>query len=191
MFKAISISGACFIGLGYVLNQVFVSTASHGDRTNIRLSFIPLTLGTALMSISLPNFCAYSELQRGRIPWVPVHRRPLVAMCFFSPWIGALFGGWVSGEHAEWHKAFNAVVLTLAISGVLAGVSIFWANHIRARAEKYEAWMQLEQAEKSLRAAAAASNHKRTTDDNPQADAEKPASTMFEHVAVPALARAP
>lgn len=74
LFKCISILGACLIGLGYTLNSYFVQTSKHGDTTSIRLSFLPLMAGTALMSTSLPNFVAYSELLRGRIPYLPPHR---------------------------------------------------------------------------------------------------------------------
>lgn len=188
LFKCISITGACFIGLGYTLNSLFVQTAKHGDTTKIRLSFLPLMVGTALMSISLPNFVAYSELLRGRIPYLPPHRRPLVAMCFLSPWIGSLFAGWVSGEHAQWQQGFNAAVLTFSVASVLFGVSLFWANHIRAKAEQLEIWIE----EDDLAARIAAANRNRSeTSLGQTSDLEKPLAnantTMIENVAVPTI----
>jgi len=141
--KCVSISGALLIGLGYAINSYLVATSTL---SHIRLSFLPLLAGTALMSISLPNFTAYTELARGRIPFIPKDKRAVVALACSSPAIGSLFAGWVTGEHSEWPPAFNAAVLTFSIALLLVGVSLNWSNALKARASEYDTLLASEEA---------------------------------------------
>lgn len=123
------------LSLSYVatlLTPVSVFTAS------IRLSFIPLALGTACMGISLPNFTAYTELYRGQVPILPSRHRGLCALIMLSPSMGILFGGWISAENADWPVAFNSAVLTFAVAMGYAGVSIFWSDELRRTAQDCE-----------------------------------------------------
>jgi len=136
LFKCISILAALLIASGYAINQYFVST--HRDLLDIRLSFFPLFLGAALLVISISNFFAYTELVRGRTPYLPAERRPLIALCFMGPGIGTVFGGWITGEKGEWPVAFNAAVLTLAMACLYLGICLLWADHLRREAEQCE-----------------------------------------------------
>jgi len=82
------------------------STSEHGEVGKIRLSYIPLMFGTGLvgcfptnvglkthcfvqMSISLPNFTAYSELVYGSIPLLKREYRAMIALGCFSPALGS------------------------------------------------------------------------------------------------------
>lgn len=145
IFKCFSIGGAIFISIGYALKQYFVS--DDKPIFSIRLSFIPLALGTAMMGISLPNFTAYTELYRGRIVWFPIRHRHLIALLCLSPSMGILFGGWISAEVAHWPIAFNSAVLTFAVALGYAGVALFWSNHLRDRAELYDVLLIREEEE--------------------------------------------
>jgi len=139
IFKAFSITGGVLIAIGYALNQYFVS--DERPLFTIRLSFIPLAMGTACMGISLPNFTAFYELYAGRVVGLPLKYRPIAALLMLSPSMGALFGGWVSSEHGEWPVAFNAVVLTFVVALGYGGVALFWSEQLRLRASVLE--MQL------------------------------------------------
>ncbi|EGG06834.1 uncharacterized protein MELLADRAFT_71849 [Melampsora larici-populina 98AG31] len=141
--KATSISAASLITAGDAISQYYYST---GDQVkSIRVTFVPLAIGTALLAISLPNFVAYTELYRGRTIGIPYHKRPLVALCCLGTANGLLFGGWVSGEHADWPPAFNLAIMTAAISVGYFGASLMWSDHIHRRAAEYEVRLSLEQ----------------------------------------------
>lgn len=110
---------------------------------------------------------------------IAIHRRPFVAFCCISPSLGSLFAGWVSGEAAEWQAAFNAVMLTVSIAGVLAGISLLWAGHIRYKAEHLELWLQMEETQERVAA------YKRPASED--FNNEKPTATMVEDVSVPEI----
>ncbi|KAA1076361.1 hypothetical protein PGT21_004143 [Puccinia graminis f. sp. tritici] len=70
LFKCCSVSSAIFIAAGYALNQYYVS--ERRSLLDIRLSFIPLFFGGALLVVSTSNFTAYTELcQLHEGPWRP------------------------------------------------------------------------------------------------------------------------
>lgn len=139
LFKCISISSAVFIAIGYALNQYWIS--KRRSLVDIRLSFLPLFLGGSLLVVSSANFTAYTELSKGRTTFIPIERRPLVAMCLLAPGFGVVFGGWITGEKGEWPTAFNAVVLTIAMAALYGGTAIFWSDHLRREAQWAEACM--------------------------------------------------
>lgn len=64
--------------------------------------------------------------------------RSIFAFLCMSPSLGALFGGWISSENAHWPSSFNAVVLTFVVALGYAGVSIFWSDNLRLKAELLE-----------------------------------------------------
>lgn len=142
LFKCISILAAILIAVGYAVNQYYVST--HHELLDIRLSFFPLFFGAALLVISISNFFAYTELVRGPTPGLPRERRPLIAMCFFGPGLGTVFGGWITGEKGEWPVAFNAAVLTIAMACLYFGICLFWSDHLLREAEWAEKSAMLE-----------------------------------------------
>ncbi|KAA1132722.1 hypothetical protein PGTUg99_019167 [Puccinia graminis f. sp. tritici] len=143
LFKCCSVSSAIFIAAGYALNQYYVS--ERRSLLDIRLSFIPLFFGGALLVVSTSNFTAYTELVKGVTPFVPVARRPLAAICMLAPGFGTVFGGWITGEKGEWPVVFNAVVLTLAMACLYGGTALFWSNHLRMEAEWAQSCMIIQQ----------------------------------------------
>ncbi|KAG0150815.1 hypothetical protein CROQUDRAFT_652080 [Cronartium quercuum f. sp. fusiforme G11] len=141
--KVISISAASLITIGDAISQYYFSS---GARVRlIRLTFLPLAVGTSLLAISLPNFVAYTELHRGRIIVIPYSRRPLAALICLGLANGMMFGGWVSGEHANWPPAFNLVIMTAAIAVGYFGAAILWSDHVRRRACEYDLRLSIEE----------------------------------------------
>lgn len=116
---------------------------------DIRLSFLPLVVGTGMLCISLPNFTAYTELVRGRLPFIPPHNRPLAAMFCFSPAIGCLFAMYITEEKGQWPSVFNASMVTFAVALVIFGVSLRWSDHIRDVAVWAEGVMTEEEEEEA------------------------------------------
>ncbi|KAH9816621.1 hypothetical protein DFH28DRAFT_891197 [Melampsora americana] len=141
--KVNSITAASLITAGDAISQYYFTTAD--EIKSIRAAFVPLTIGTALLAISLPNFVAFTELYRGRIIGIPYERRPLVSLCCLGIANGLLFGGWVSGEHADWPPAFNLAIMTSAISVGYFGASLMWSDHVHRRAAEYEVRLLAEQ----------------------------------------------
>jgi len=142
LFKCASVSSAVLIAVGYALNQYWVS--KHRSLVDIRLSFLPLFIGGSLLVASSANFTAYTELSKGITSFVPMERRPLVAICMLAPGLGIVFGGWITGEKGEWPTAFNAVVLTLAMGCLYGGTALFWSDHLRREAEWAEACLVIQ-----------------------------------------------
>ncbi|KAH9442901.1 hypothetical protein MJO29_014091 [Puccinia striiformis f. sp. tritici] len=147
LFKCASISSAIFIGVGYAMNQYYVS--ERRSLLDIRLSFIPLFLGGTVLVASICNFTAYTELAKGMNPFVPVERRPLVAICTLGMGFGIVFAGWITGEKGEWPVVFNAVVLTLAMAFLYGGTALFWSDHLRREAEWAENCLIIEEYERN------------------------------------------
>ncbi|CAH7670739.1 hypothetical protein PPACK8108_LOCUS5466 [Phakopsora pachyrhizi] len=132
ILKLTSIFAGTLIAIGYALNEYYVST--NGSLTAIRLSFFPLFFGAAILVITLPNFTAYTELVRGRMP-LPIQKRSFFALCLLGPGLGTVFAGWITGEKGQWPVAFNASVLTIAMALLYFGTATLWSNHIRREAE--------------------------------------------------------
>jgi hypothetical protein len=97
------------------------------------------------MCVSLPNFVAYNELARGRVAFIPLRLRSVVALGCMSPSLGMLFGGWVTGEHSKWPAAFNAVLLTCSVALAIVGTSINWSDEIRRRAAHADSLVEEEE----------------------------------------------
>jgi hypothetical protein len=142
------LTGAATIGGAYTLNSYFVATRGSQTANDLlpgRLTFLMLSLGTGLMCISLPNFVAYNELARGRVAFIPLRHRSVIALGCMSPSLGMLFGGWVTGEHSKWPTAFNAALLTFSIALAVVGVAISWSDEIRRRAMDAERILEEEE----------------------------------------------
>ncbi|MBW0465067.1 hypothetical protein O181_004782 [Austropuccinia psidii MF-1] len=136
VLKLISIVGGILIATGYALNQYEVS--ARQPLWGIQLTFLPLFFGGALLTFSLSFFTSYTELVKGRVPHLPIKKRPIAAICLLALGLGVVFAGWITGEKGQWPMAFNAVVLTFAMAVLYAGVALFVSDHVRREAQESE-----------------------------------------------------
>lgn len=143
--KSLAILAGSLIALGDGLAQYYYSI--NDNTQSIRLCIFPLVLGSGILAITLPNFVAYTELHRGRSIAIPFEKRPLFALTCIGCADGAFFGGWITGEHAEWPSIFNIAVLTSAVALSYLGASIFWSDHIRELASSYHERLLIEEKE--------------------------------------------
>ncbi|EGG05809.1 uncharacterized protein MELLADRAFT_87725 [Melampsora larici-populina 98AG31] len=133
--KSLAILAGTLIAIGDGLAQYYYSSTDNTE--SIRLCIFPLVIGTSILAITLPNMVAYTELYRGRSIGIPSEKRSIFALACIGCANGSFFGGWVTGEHAQWPSSFNMAVVTVALASSYLGAAIFWSDHIRELASSY------------------------------------------------------